>query len=136
MTGDCAMLSFKSNFILAAAVWLFASTAGAVADDTVVKTFRAGSGDNDAGIVDASEDTEIDGPQALTTDDSGAVYLLDQVNGRIVRFDPKRPSNDTAIFRMPDTLRPSDLIVRNSGILVWDGAVRSLRPTPQSDGAP
>ena len=61
--------------------------AGAV--DIVVKRFASGSGQNAVGIVEASEDTEIDGPQALTTDENGDVYLLDQVNGRIVRFDPK-----------------------------------------------
>ena len=129
-------MSLNSKCIVGAAVWLLALTGGAIADDRVVKTFPAGSGDNSAGIVDASEDTEIDGPQALTTDDNGAVYLLDQVNGRIVRFDPKRPASDSTILRLPDELRPSDLIVRNSGILVWDGSVRSLRPMAGQDNAP
>jgi hypothetical protein len=126
----------KSKCIVAVVISLVASMGGAFADDVVVKKFTAGSGENDAGIVDASEDTEIDGPQALTTDENGALYLLDQVNGRIVRFDPKRPANGSTIYQLPDELHPSDLIVRDSGILVWDGSVRSLRPTTRSDGAP
>ena len=128
------MLLQKSKCLVGAAMWLLAWSGAAVAQNVVVKTFPAGSGENDAGIVDASEDTEIDGPQALTTDENGALYLLDQVNGRIVRFDPKRPADESTILRLPGDLRPSDLIVRNSDILVWDGSVRSLRPAPRSDG--
>src|SRR5262249_59022560 len=111
-------------------------TGGAAAEDSIGKRFAGGSGDNDAGIVDASADTEIDGPQALTTDENGVLYMLDQVNGRIVRFDPKRPAEESAIFNLPGEMRPSDMIVRdsNSGILVWDGSVRSLKPEAKSDG--
>ena len=124
----------KSKFRICVALWLLASTCGAGAEDKIVKTFPGGTGDNDAGIVDASEDTEIDGPQALTTDENGNLYLLDQVNGRIVRFDPKRPAADPTILRLPDELRPSDLIVRKSDILVWDGSVRSLQAASAPDG--
>ncbi len=130
------MLLQTSKRIVGAIICVLAWIGTAAAQDVVVKAFPAGSGDNDAGIVDASEDTEIDGPQALTTDENGALYMLDQVNGRIVRFDPKRPADEPTIFRLPGELRPSDLIVRNSDILVWDGSVRSLRPAPRSDGTP
>jgi hypothetical protein len=128
------MLLQKSKCLVGAVMCVLAWSGAAAAQNVVVKTFPAGSGENDAGIVDASEDTEIDGPQALTTDENGALYLLDQVNGRIVRFDPKRPAGESTILRLPGDLRPSDLIVRNSDILVWDGSVRSLRPAPPSDG--
>ena len=130
------MSLLRSKRWICAAIWLIAFTGAAAAEDTIVKRFAGGSGDNDAGIVDASADTEIDGPQALTTDENGALYLLDQVNGRIVRFDPKRPAEEATIFHLPDELRPSDLIVRNSGMLVWDGTVRALQPATRSDGTP
>ena len=71
----------------------FVGEAGAA--DILVKRFAGGSGQNAVGIVDASQDTEIDGPQALTTDENGDVYLLDQVNRRIVRFDPKNTCRRT-----------------------------------------
>src|SRR5262249_13315208 len=123
----------KSKCIVGAAICLLASSGTAAAQNVVVKSCAAGSGENNAGIVDASEDTEIDGPQALTSDEDGALYLLDQVNSRIVRFDPKRPADESTILRLPGDLRPSDLIVRNSDILVWDGSVRSLRAAPRQD---
>jgi len=127
------MLLRRSKCIVGAAICLLAWSGAAVAQNVVVKSFAAGSGDNDAGIVDASEDTEIDGPQALTSDENGALYLLDQVNGRIVRFDPKRPADESTILRLPGDVRPSDLIVRNSDLMVWDGSVRTLRTAPRSD---
>jgi hypothetical protein len=104
------------------------------AADVVVRQFTGGTGQNAVGIVDATQDTEIDGPQALTTDDSGAVYLLDQINKRIVRFDPKSPTIEPRILEFPSELRPTDLIVRQTGILVWDGAVHALQPPVRDDG--
>jgi hypothetical protein len=122
------MSLLKSNGCVCVAAWLLAFSTGAGATDIIVKQFPAGSGENNAGIIEASADTEIDGPQALTTDESGSLYLLDQVNSRIIRFDPKRPAAEPTILQLPDELRPTDLIVRKSDILVWDGTVRSLQP--------
>jgi hypothetical protein len=103
------------------------------AADVVVRQFVGGSGQNAVGIVDASQDTEIDGPQALTTDETGNVYLLDQINKRIVRFDPKTPAAEPRILEFPEELRPTDLIVRSTSILVWDGAVHALQPAARND---
>lgn len=105
------------------------------AADIVVKQFARGSGQNDLGIVDASVDTEIDGPQALTTDENGNLYLLDQVNNRVVQFDPKHSTAEPTVLKLPDELQPTDLIVRKSDILVWDGTVRSLQRTSGPDDA-
>ena len=101
------------------------SQAGAA--DIVVKRFAGGSGQNAVGIVEASQDTEIDGPQALTTDENGEIYLLDQVTGRIIGFDPKNSVGRPRILGLPDQLQPTDLIVRKSDILVWDGAMHTLQ---------
>jgi hypothetical protein len=106
---------------------------GAHAADVVVRQFAGGSGQNAVGIVEASQDTETDGPQALTTDENGDLYLLDQLNRRIVRFDPKRPAADPRILEFPDELRPTDLIVRKTDILIWDGAVHALQPHAGND---
>jgi hypothetical protein len=112
---------------------LLALSSGADAADVVVRQFAGGSGQNAVGIVEASRDTEIDGPQALTTDENGDVYLLDQLNRRIVRFDPKRAAAEPRILEFPVELRPTDLIVRKTDILVWDGAVHALQPQAQND---
>jgi hypothetical protein len=130
-------MSLRTMKICACLVgWTFAlaSTRDAGAADVLVRQFVGGSGQNAVGIVDAGHDTEIDGPQALTTDDSGNVYLLDQVNKRIVRFDPKTPTIEPRILEFPEELRPTDLIVRQTGILVWDGAVHALQPPARNDG--
>ena len=107
--------------------------AQANAADIVVKRFDSGDGNNAVGVVEASEDTEIDGPQALTTDDNGDVYLLDQVNARIVSFDPKSPAAEPRIQSFPDQLQPTDLVVRKADILVWDGSIHTLQARTGSD---
>jgi hypothetical protein len=112
----------------AVAVLLWTSVA-ATADDTIVKRFAGGNGMDAVGIADASEDVELLGPQALTTDADGNLFLLDQLNQRIVEFNPKQPRNDPSILEMPASVQPSDLLVRKDEILVWDGSVRTLRAT-------
>jgi hypothetical protein len=101
----------------------------ASASDIVVKRFSAGTSPNTVGIVEASTDTEIEGPQALTTDENGDVYVLDQVNGRIIRFNPKNPSAGPQLLELPEQMQPTDLIVRKADIFVWDGSVHALRPS-------
>ena len=103
------------------------------AADVVVKRFVGGSSQDAVGIVEASVDTEIYGPQALTTDEKGDIYLLDQVNGRIVRFNPKSPAGESRLLAFPDQLQPTDLIVRKSDILVWDGSVHALQAPKSND---
>jgi hypothetical protein len=97
------------------------------ADDAVIRKFSNGTTATTVGIVDASEDVELAGPQALTTDAQGNLFMLDQVNGRILRFNPKQPGSEPSILKMPDSVQPSDLIVNKADILVWDGSVRTLK---------
>lgn len=103
------------------------------ASNIVVRQFESGAGLNSVGMIDASEDTEIDGPQAIYSGDRGEIYLLDQVNSRVLQFDPKHPELGTRSLELPQNLRPTDMIVRRSNILVWDGDVHTLRPQGQDD---
>lgn len=103
-----------------------ASSGTCRADDTLVREFSSGAGADAVGIIDATEDVELTGPQALTSDGAGNLFLLDQVNGRIVRFDPKKPTAEAGILKMPENIKPSDLVVRNNDIMVWDGSIRTL----------
>ena len=128
-----AAKSFKSILLLLELFLSVALMSQAGAVDIVVKRFAGGSGQNAVGIIEASLDTEIDGPQALTTDENGDVYLLDQVNGRVVGFNPKTPSAETRILGFPGQLQPTDLIVRKSDILVWDGAIHTLQSPTRND---
>ena len=97
------------------------------ADDVVIRKFSSGVTATTVGIIDAGEDVELAGPQALTTDAQGNLFMLDQVNGRILRFNPKQPGSEPSILKMPDSVQPSDLVVNKADILVWDGSVRTLK---------
>jgi hypothetical protein len=103
----------------------------ALADDTVLRKFESGSGSNTVGIVDPSEDVELAGPDALTSDELGNLFILDQINGRILRFDPKLSTVEPDLLKLPDDVQPTDLVVRKDDILVWDGTIRTLKA---SDG--
>src|SRR6476620_3135597 len=96
------------------------------AADSVLRRFGSGLGLDSVGMVDASEDVEVAGPQAIYAGEGNEVYLLDQVNGRVLSFDPTQSNAPTRSFRLPSDLQPTDLIVRRGQILVWDGDVHVL----------
>lgn len=116
-------------------IWVFIVSAGIFgtkvhADDTVVRSFTGGSAASMVGIVPASEDVELAGPQALSADGQGNLFLLDQINGRIIQFDPKQPNSDPDVLKMPKDVQPTDLVVHEDDIMVWDGGVRTLKAAP------
>ncbi|OAF14951.1 hypothetical protein AYJ54_41010 [Bradyrhizobium centrolobii] len=116
-------------------IWVFIVGAGifvtrAHADNTVVRSFAGGSAASMVGIIPASEDVELGGPQALTADGQGNLFVLDQINGRILQFDPKQPNSDPDVLNMPKDVQPTDLVVHNDDITVWDGGVRTLKAAP------
>lgn len=115
--------------------WIVIVGAGAVAtpvqaDDTVVRRFPGGSAAAMVGIIPAGQDVELAGPQALAADGEGKLFLLDQVNGRILQFDPRQPATDPDVLKMPKDIQPTDLVVHNDDIMVWDGGVRTLKAAP------
>src|SRR6476661_4177439 len=71
------------------------------AADSVLRRFGSGLGVDSVGMVDASEDIEVAGPQAIYAGDGGEVFLLDQVNGRVLGFDPKQSNTPTRSFQLP-----------------------------------
>ncbi|CCE06325.1 conserved exported hypothetical protein [Bradyrhizobium sp. STM 3843] len=116
-------------------IWVVILGAGAFttsvqADDTVVRSFAGGAAASMVGIIPAGEDVELAGPQALTADGQGNLFVLDQVNGRILQFDPKQPSADPDVLKMPKDVQPTDLVVQGDDIMVWDGGVRTLKAAP------
>jgi len=118
---------------LAGAILSIAAGGSAAADNTVVKRFSNGTTHNSVGIVDASEDAPQDGPQAIYAADDGGLYLLDQVNGRILRFDARTPGAPVQSLELPEQIRPTDLVVRHGSVYVWDGAPQALLPTGRDD---
>jgi hypothetical protein len=110
--------------------WALSLMTAAAAEDTLVRQFSVGSSATTVGIGAAGEDVELRGPQALTSDAQGNLFVLDQINGRILRFNPKQPASNPAILKMPGDVHGSDLVVDKSDILVWDGSIRTLKAAP------
>lgn len=121
------MFRQKWLFRIVTMAWAVSFTGAAVAADTVVRQFSVGASATAVGIAAAGEDVELTGPQALTSDAQGNLLVLDQINGRILRFNPKQSANDPGILKMPADVLGNDLVVRKSDILVWDGSIRTLK---------
>jgi hypothetical protein len=103
--------------------------------ERVLKRFGSGTGLDAVGMVDASEDTEASAPQALYAGQNGQMYLLDQVNGRILEFNSRHPAESTRSLELPGNLQPTDLVVGKRDIYVWDGDVHQLHPTASDDSS-
>ncbi|GGH20278.1 hypothetical protein GCM10007036_23740 [Alsobacter metallidurans] len=103
-----------------------ASTRSASAQDRVVRAFENGSTFDSVGLLEGGDETEVDGPQALVSDSNGALFLLDQNNGRVLTFDPTKSQADTRSLELPSDMRPSDLVIINENLLVWDDGPRAL----------
>lgn len=107
--------------ILAAILSLGLSQPVPALAETIVREFGAGFGPGSVGVVDAGEDTEIAGPQAIFAGDHGEIYLLDQVNSRVIGFDAKSPGGRTRSLALPAGVEATDLVVSQGRIYVWDG---------------
>ncbi|WP_460450350.1 hypothetical protein [Alsobacter sp. SYSU BS001988] len=124
----------RRYLVLSAVLLLsFATAAPGRADDTLVREFSAGSGPGAVGIVEPGEDADTEGPQAIYAGDRGEIYLLDQLNGRILQFDPSEPSRPPQSLALPEDLRPTDIVVSADTIYTWDGQVRALQATGPAD---
>lgn len=136
--------AFKAPFVAAPAVAARAAALGCAlailaphagaASGTVVRHFASGTSQDSVGIVAPGEDAQEDGPQAIYAADDGSLYLLDQVNGRILRFDAKSEGSPVQSIALPDAVQPTDLVVGRGTIYVWDGGPRALAPAGGEDG--
>jgi hypothetical protein len=131
-------------FILTCAMSLL--TGHARAGDQLIRNFDAGSGLDAVGLIEANPDAggaianelgdreEIEGPQAIHSGDHGEIYILDQVNGRVLLLDPKRPAERTRSLELPAGSRPTDLVVLNESLYIWDGEPRALQAKGPDEG--
>jgi hypothetical protein len=99
----------------------------------VLRAFGAGNGANAVGVLDARTDIEVEGPQAIASGDTGEIYLLDQVNSRVVSFDAKSPDGPTRSLNLPSNVEASDMVVSGGNIYVWDG--KPIRLNTSGEGA-
>src|SRR4051794_2360937 len=112
---------------------LMASHAGAAAADTVIKRFSSGTDRDSVGMIEARQDAPTDGPQAIYVAEDGSLYLLDQVNGRLLRFDAKKTGGSVQSLELPAEMRPTDVVVRRGNVYVWDGAPQALQASGRDD---
>jgi hypothetical protein len=116
------------------AVFALALASPGFAADTIIRNFTAGAGPSSVGIVAAGEDSEDDGPQAIYAGENGDVYLLDQVNGRVLQLDPDDPTKEAKVLELPPGMQPTDIIVDKDTIYAWDGQIHALQATGDSQG--
>jgi hypothetical protein len=117
----------SKRIVAVALIGIAALCAPARAEDTVIKRFSSGTSRDSVGMVEAREDAPMDGPQAIYAAEDGSLYLLDQVNGRVLRFDAKKANSPVQSLELPKDIRPTDVVVRNGNVYVWDGAPQTLQ---------
>lgn len=97
------------------------------AQDKVVRSFKVGSDLNAAGVLPGGNDEEASGPSAIYAGPEGKLYVLDQINGRVLALDPGgRDAGAVKAMALPDGLKPTDLVANAKGLFVWDGQVHAL----------
>ncbi len=127
---------FLVSIGVAASLSLALLPAQAAQDDArLVKSFTAGASLASVGTTfsDGGEDREEEGPQAIASGDDGRLFLLDQLNGRILAFDPNTPNVAPQVLTLPSGVKPTDLVVKGSDIYIWDGKVHELQPLGSAD---
>lgn len=92
----------------------------------VLRRFSGGAGPDAVGVVAGGPDSEPTGPSALYADAAGRVYLLDQVNGRILSLEENAPDRAPEALRLPQNLVPTDLVALKDRLYVWDGRPYAL----------
>ncbi|WP_244613477.1 hypothetical protein [Methylosinus sp. Ce-a6] len=130
-----SMTGVRLSLVAALALLALALFPGrpALAEEELLRSFRQGGDVASVGVVEAGADTEIEGPQAIYSGGEGEIYLLDQVNGRVLRFDPRKPAEATRSLELPSDLRPTDIVVARDTIYVWDEGPRALQATGPED---
>jgi hypothetical protein len=92
----------------------------------VVRQFGLGTDRNSIGVAPGNTDVEPSGPSAIYAGRDGKIYLLDQVNGRILTIDGKRVDGTPDALQLPDDLIPQDMVAVKDRLYVWDGSVHAL----------
>jgi hypothetical protein len=132
--GPVTVARLTGNITAAALVGIAVSCSCARAEDTVIKRFSSGTGRDSVGMIAAREDAPMDGPQAIYAAEDGSLYLLDQVNGRVLKFDAKKAGGPVQSLELPKDIRPTDVVVRNGNVYVWDGAPQTLQAEGSESG--
>ncbi|MEJ1157601.1 hypothetical protein [Prosthecomicrobium sp. N25] len=122
------------TFLLASLAGLALLAAPAAAQNRVLQSFKVGDGSDRIGVFNDGTEVETAGPAAIQTGPNGQVYVLDQVNGRILTVDGDKPAATPKAVDLPAGLAPKDLVAVDGKLYVWDGGVHALQPGGGADG--
>ncbi|TBW36597.1 hypothetical protein EYW49_13440 [Siculibacillus lacustris] len=100
----------------------------------VLRQFGLGSDKNSIGVTPGNGDVEPTGPSAIYAGRDGRIYLLDQVNGRILSMDGGKPVDAPDALQLPEDLIPQDLVAIKDRLYVWDGQVHALDTKESGEG--
>ncbi|MDK9695579.1 MAG: hypothetical protein OEL76_04250 [Siculibacillus sp.] len=112
-------------------------TAGPAAfaqSETVLRRLGVGHGADSIGVRPPGADEEGVGPSAIFAAPDGRVFLLDQLNGRILTM--KGTGSDAPIetMKLPEGLVPQDVVAVKNRLYVWDGGVHALEGRASAGG--
>lgn len=122
----------RAAAVLALAVCLATIAPAFAQSGKVLRQLPGGTGAAMVGMVPGAPDAEPTGPSAIYADGAGKLYLLDQINGRILALEPDAPNQAPEELRLPENLMPSDLVALRDKLYVWDGRPYALEPAPAS----
>jgi cell wall-associated NlpC family hydrolase len=101
-----------------------AKTSRAATAPGVVARLELGNGPGQVGMLGGDVDSDVTGPNAITTGADGQIYVLDNVNGRLLRVNPRNGAVDTITVTGLQT--PIDLVRSGTSLYVWDGGPKQL----------
>ena len=119
----------------AAVLVAIVATSPLAAAEKLIRKLDIGSGAASVGITPPTREVEPTGPSAMFVGQDGKLYVLDQINGRILSMDPDNPAAAPTAMKLPDDLVPNDMVTVNNKLYVWDGQVHALA-APDAAAAP
>ena len=113
-----AVLSFWGSIIPRSTTIANAKNVAQVDETTIIREFPKGNEDQQVGISDVVPEREPFGPQAITVDENGRIYVLDSINKRIFSFTSGEDSIQS--ISITGMSMPGDLVVQNQEYYILD----------------
>ncbi|MCQ8183746.1 hypothetical protein NP603_21770, partial [Methylomonas sp. SURF-1] len=94
-------------------------------DHQAIRRFPAGSQKENVGIIPSSSDTPLIGPNAIVADDSGSLYVLDQVNNRVIQLriggrESASKQADLTVKALPKSAAPVSIAMARGNLYFYD----------------
>ncbi|OQY41944.1 MAG: hypothetical protein B6242_16695, partial [Anaerolineaceae bacterium 4572_78] len=97
---------------------------GPLTEESVIFTFQKGDNDGELGISDPAPEMHPTGPQALTVDENGTIYVLDSLNRRVFEFNQTTQSLNK--IDVPQSASLADIVVQNDQLYLMDAGLEKV----------